>query len=145
MDSVSGFMVTSINHNLLRNGFSLAALVKSPSLALARYALYNLPNKVLAAEYRTLLPDEKLIAALPVFTALPYLQHGTSDGKLVDGQESIIIAWQTNGVKANYSLEYGIGTKLDRTAELGQKQRWSDLLFVTVCLISSYLSSPQKV
>ena len=89
--------------------------------------------------------DEKLIAALPVFTALPYLQHGTSDGKLVDGQESIIIAWQTNGVKANYSLEYGIGTKLDRTAELGQKQRWSDLLFVTVCLISSYLSSPQKV
>lgn len=31
--------------------------------ALARYALDNLPNKVLAAEYRTLLPDEKLIAA----------------------------------------------------------------------------------
>jgi predicted nuclease of restriction endonuclease-like (RecB) superfamily len=31
--------------------------------ALARYALANLPNKVLAAEYRTVLPDEKLIAA----------------------------------------------------------------------------------
>ena len=31
--------------------------------ALARYALGNLPNKVLAAEYRTILPDEKLIAA----------------------------------------------------------------------------------
>ena len=31
--------------------------------ALARYALGNLPNKVLAAEYRTVLPDEKLIAA----------------------------------------------------------------------------------
>lgn len=31
--------------------------------ALARYALDNLPNKVLAAEYRTLLPDEDLIAA----------------------------------------------------------------------------------
>jgi hypothetical protein len=31
--------------------------------ALARYALDNLPNKVLAAEYRTILPDEKLIAA----------------------------------------------------------------------------------
>jgi predicted nuclease of restriction endonuclease-like (RecB) superfamily len=30
---------------------------------LARYALSNLPNKVLAAEYRTVLPDEKLIAA----------------------------------------------------------------------------------
>lgn len=31
--------------------------------ALARYALDNLPNKVLAAEYRTVLPDEKVIAA----------------------------------------------------------------------------------
>jgi predicted nuclease of restriction endonuclease-like (RecB) superfamily len=31
--------------------------------ALARYALGNLPNKVLAAEYRTVLPDETLIAA----------------------------------------------------------------------------------
>lgn len=31
--------------------------------ALARYALDNLPNKVLAAEYRTTLPDEKLLAA----------------------------------------------------------------------------------
>ena len=31
--------------------------------ALARYALDNLPNKVLAAEYRTVLPDEKIIAA----------------------------------------------------------------------------------
>jgi predicted nuclease of restriction endonuclease-like (RecB) superfamily len=31
--------------------------------SLARYALDNLPNKVLAAEYRTVLPDEKLLAA----------------------------------------------------------------------------------
>lgn len=31
--------------------------------ALARYALSSLPNKVLAAEYRTVLPDEDLIAA----------------------------------------------------------------------------------
>lgn len=30
--------------------------------AQARYALDNLPNKVLAAEYQTILPDEKLIA-----------------------------------------------------------------------------------
>jgi len=28
----------------------------------AHYALDNLPNKVLAAEYQTILPDEKLIA-----------------------------------------------------------------------------------
>jgi len=31
-------------------------------VAEVRYALENLPNKVLAAEYRTILPDEKLIA-----------------------------------------------------------------------------------
>ncbi len=30
--------------------------------ALARYALEGLPNKVMAAEYKTVLPDEKLIA-----------------------------------------------------------------------------------
>jgi hypothetical protein len=30
--------------------------------ALAKYALQGLPNKVLAAEYKTVLPDEKLIA-----------------------------------------------------------------------------------
>jgi len=29
---------------------------------LAKYALQGLPNKVLAAEYKTALPDEKLIA-----------------------------------------------------------------------------------
>ena len=37
--------------------------VRQKDEALARYALGNLPNKVLAAEYRTVLPDEKLIAA----------------------------------------------------------------------------------
>ncbi len=31
-------------------------------IAEVHYALDNLPNKVLAAEYRTVLPDEKLIA-----------------------------------------------------------------------------------
>ena len=31
--------------------------------ALAHYALENLPNKVLAAEYKMLLPDEKALVA----------------------------------------------------------------------------------
>jgi hypothetical protein len=30
--------------------------------AIARYALEGLPNKILATEYRTVLPEEKLIA-----------------------------------------------------------------------------------
>jgi len=33
-----------------------------PEVAEAHYALEGLPNKVLAAEYRTVLPDEKLLA-----------------------------------------------------------------------------------
>jgi hypothetical protein len=35
----------------------------SKSEAVARYALEGLPNKVRAAEYRTTLPEEKMIAA----------------------------------------------------------------------------------
>jgi YhcG PDDEXK nuclease domain len=37
-------------------------LCAQKNAAVARYALDGLPNKVLAAEYRTALPDEKLIA-----------------------------------------------------------------------------------
>ena len=40
-------------------GLILCAMKNS---ALAKYALQGLPNKVLAAEYKTVLPDEKLIA-----------------------------------------------------------------------------------
>jgi hypothetical protein len=32
-------------------------------MAVVHYSLENLPNKVLAAEYRTTLPDEKTLAA----------------------------------------------------------------------------------
>jgi hypothetical protein len=37
-------------------------LCASKGAALAKYALEGLPNKVLAAEYRTALPDEKVLA-----------------------------------------------------------------------------------
>ena len=37
-------------------------LCASKGVAEARYSLEGLPNMVLAAEYRTALPDEKLIA-----------------------------------------------------------------------------------
>ncbi|MBI1383228.1 MAG: DUF1016 family protein [Planctomycetaceae bacterium] len=47
--------------------------------ALARYALGNLPSKVLAAEYRTVLPDEKLIAADLQKTRALLERRGISD------------------------------------------------------------------
>ena len=37
-------------------------LCTEKGIAEAHYALDNLPNKLLAAEYQTVLPDEKLIA-----------------------------------------------------------------------------------
>lgn len=45
------------------------------------------------------------VKARPVFTALPYLQPGSAS-TLKDGEESIVIAWQTNGVPAVYELTY---------------------------------------
>jgi hypothetical protein len=44
----------SLNHSLI--------LCAEKGAAEAHYALDNLPNKVLAAEFQTVLPDEKLIA-----------------------------------------------------------------------------------
>lgn len=71
------------------------------------------------------LPALRSDAALPLFTALPYIQHGGGDGKLANGRESIVIAWQTNGVPARYAVEYSKDRPLDRTAEIKQKTRWS--------------------
>lgn len=48
--------------------------------ALARYALDSLPNKVLAAEYRTTLPDETLIAADLVRTRRQLERRGIREG-----------------------------------------------------------------
>jgi predicted nuclease of restriction endonuclease-like (RecB) superfamily len=47
--------------------------------AVARYALEGLPNKVLAAEYRTTLPDEKLLAA-EIDRTRAALERGVASG-----------------------------------------------------------------
>jgi hypothetical protein len=43
----------------------------------------------------------------PVFTALPYLQPGPKSSKLVDGEEEIVIAWQTDNHLAEFTVLYG--------------------------------------
>lgn len=53
--------------------------------------------------------------ARPVFTALPYLQPGPAS-VLKDGEESIVVAWQTNGVKGDYVLTYDGGRKAEINA-----------------------------
>lgn len=58
--------------------------------ALARYALGNLPNKVLAAEYRTVLPDEKLIAADLQKTRRMLERRGiTERGRITKGRRKL--------------------------------------------------------
>ncbi len=52
--------------------------------ALARYALGNLPNKVMAAEYRMLLPDEKLLAADLENTRRMLERRGIGSGRAGD-------------------------------------------------------------
>ncbi len=54
---------------------------------------------------------------IPVFWALPYLQPGPNGSRLVEGEESIVVAWQTDTTPARYELTYGEkGT--ERTAEV---------------------------
>jgi acid phosphatase type 7 len=63
--------------------------------------------------------------AIPVFTALPYLQPGTGSSRLVPGQESIVVAWQTNGVPAEFVVTYGPhGTQ--ETAKITTHSRFPD-------------------
>ena len=45
--------------------------------------------------------------ARPVVTALPYLQPGPNSSRLVEGEESMVIAWQTDPVPARFALTYG--------------------------------------
>ena len=51
-------------------------------------------------------PGVKKAKLFPVFTALPYLQPG-APSKLVEGQEEITIAWQTDAVPMEFTLTYG--------------------------------------
>ncbi len=68
--------------------------------------------------------SSRLSPRLPLFTALPYIQPGLTSG-LVEGQESIIIAWQTQAVPANFELSFSAGRSLSRRAHITRAQRWS--------------------
>ncbi len=56
---------------------------------------------------------------LPRFTALPYIQPG-NNSLLIDGQEGVTLAWQTELVNAEFRLDYGptphygVSAKIDR-------------------------------
>ena len=61
---------------------------------------------------------------LPLFTALPYIQPG-SNSRLAQGQESMVVAWQTHPDKADFSVEYGPTERYGRTVTVCSLQRRS--------------------
>ena len=59
---------------------------------------------------------------LPLFTALPYVQPGDAS-RLVDGSESIVVAWQTDGRSAAFRVEYGPTKRLGHSAAVTVRAR----------------------
>ncbi len=51
-------------------------------------------------------PVAEATARLPLFTVLPYIQPGSSS-LLQDGQESMVVAWQTLAEIADFAAEFG--------------------------------------
>lgn len=63
--------------------------------------------------FLALLPVGRGLFALPgeplvVFTAAPYIQPGATGGPLVEGAESMIVAWQTDDRPGEFVVEYGL-------------------------------------
>jgi hypothetical protein len=54
---------------------------------------------------------------LPLFTVIPYIQPGSAS-KLVDGQDTLVVAWQTESLPAQFEVRYGSGKLLDKTAKI---------------------------
>lgn len=100
----------------MTNDFSRRSLFQ----AAGGLTLLSLAPETVAAE-----PAPEGFGPLPVFTALPYLQPGPDGGRLKEGRESLVVAWQTNGVPATFELTYGDkGT--ERRAEVSQAFRTKD-------------------
>ena len=63
-------------------------------------------------------------AALPLFTALPYVQPG--DGStLIEGAEAVVIAWQTEGKAADFRCEFGPTERYGRVATIETSRVWA--------------------
>jgi hypothetical protein len=60
--------------------------------------------------------------ALPLFTALPYVQPGPN-GQLKAGAEAVRLAWQTEPREADFTVEFGRDDKYGRTAAVARTQR----------------------
>lgn len=60
--------------------------------------------------------------AVPVFTALPYIQPGP-ESKLVPGAEIARLAWQTERTEADFAVHFGLDNTYGRQAEILRTSR----------------------
>ncbi|BCM94459.1 hypothetical protein IAD21_06366 [Abditibacteriota bacterium] len=63
-------------------------------------------------------------AGLPLFTALPYIQPGNGS-RLVESQEAVVVAWQTENKDAKFTLVYGPTKTYGQTAAITRMARLS--------------------
>ena len=84
--------------------------------------------------FLALLPVGRGLFALPshydptpepriLFTAAPYIQPGPAGSRLIDGSESVIVAWQTDDRAAEFVVDYGLTTRYGRHAQIQTMRR----------------------
>lgn len=61
-------------------------------------------------------------AHLPLFIVPPYIQPGSAS-KLIDGQDTLVVAWQTEDAPADFTVEYGLTKSYGQTAAIVQGER----------------------
>src|SRR5262249_43239219 len=61
---------------------------------------------------------------LPLFTTLRYIQPGSAS-PLVDGAESMVVAWQTQAGEADFALDIGLSGSYGRSLICEQAARVS--------------------
>ena len=64
------------------------------------------------------------IPTLPFFTVLPYLQPGSAS-TLVEGQESLVVAWQTQAKPADFAVDFGPSKSYGDVAQVTSINRFS--------------------
>ncbi len=122
---------TNEKQKLSRRGFLRAAGgVTFLALTPVGQGLFSLPAEAKSASTpnssgaTTASGTSRLPPKLPLFTALPYIQPGAAS-KLVESQETIVIAWQTQSIPAEFKISFGEGKKLTQNAQIARSERMS--------------------
>lgn len=102
-----------------RNFLGLAGGVTFLALAPTERGLFAVTPEPRRAARQSLSPK-----AMPLFTALPYIQPG-GQSVLVEGREEVIVAWQTDQKPADFQVVFGTKNNLNQKAAIVRRARWS--------------------